>query len=205
MTRANDMSNTHRSPAPAEQVPASQHKPTKVLKKVSSSTDTEWQQKTLQSKGWDQNSSCTGGENSRSLKRLIYIQGTSGFANDPDKESNGLPEHKTAKRGMCNHLFVWEKIKKGRTAGITDQDAEDTGKETAMNFWNSLLLQWYNQDKYCCTKRASSAFSVWPWSWPVTFKLKPAHAATRKMLKASSARCSVLSPEARHLYKLPVC
>lgn len=49
-----------------------------------------------------------------------------------------------------------EKIKKGRTTGITDQDAEDTGKETAMNFGNSLLLQQYNQDKYCWTNRASN-------------------------------------------------
>lgn len=154
------MSNRHRSPASAEQVPVCQHKPTKVLKKASSSTDTEWQQKTLQSKAWDQNSSCTGGENSRSLKRLIYIQGTSRFANDPDKESNeymqGPSRTQDCKRCISNNLSVWGKNKKRKDCWYYWSGSEDRGKEIAMNFWNSLLLQWYNQDKYCWNNRASN-------------------------------------------------
>lgn len=69
---------------------------------------------------------------------------------------SGLSEHKIAEGGMSNSLLVGEKIKKGKNIGITDQDAEDTGKEIAVNFWNSLLLQQYNQDKYCWTNRASN-------------------------------------------------
>lgn len=72
---------------------------------------------------------------------------------------NGIPEHKIAETAVS---WFGEKIKKGRTTAITDQDAEDTGKETAMNFWNPLLLQQYNQDKYCWTNRASNMMSVWP-------------------------------------------
>lgn len=114
MSRANSMSNTHRSPAPAKQVPVSQHKPTKVLKKASSSLDTDWQQKTLQSKDWDQNSSRAGGEKSRSLKRLIYIQGTSRSANNTDKEIHAVALQNTRFQKVVSLTVYWfgEKIKK---------------------------------------------------------------------------------------------
>lgn len=148
MTRANNTANTHRSTAPAAQVPVSQHKQTEVLKKASSSPlDTEWQWETLQSKDWDQNSSCTDRKISKSPKMLICIRGTSRFANDPDKQRNGYIQWPfttkgTAGTGESNSLLAWQKkVKKGRAAGITDQGAEETGKETAMNCWNSLLQE----------------------------------------------------------------
>lgn len=47
-----------------------------------------------------------------------------------------------AETGESNSLLAWGKnVKKGRTAGITDQGAEETGKEIAVNWWNSLLQE----------------------------------------------------------------
>lgn len=45
----------------------------------------------------------------------------------------------TAETGEC--LGLGKKCEKGRTAGIADQGAEKTGKEIAMNCWNSLLQE----------------------------------------------------------------
>lgn len=105
--------------APAEQVPVSQRKPTKVPQKVSSSIDTEWQQL------WRKLSKVKAGTktaHTRVGKIASLSRGWSVYKASADWQMHqikramdiwsGLPEHKTAKCGMSNSLLVWGKNKK---------------------------------------------------------------------------------------------
>jgi len=53
---------------------------------------------------------------------------------------NGLPQNGRLQKLVSQQSLGFGKnVKKGRSADIRDQGAEETGKEIATNCWNSLL------------------------------------------------------------------
>lgn len=81
-----------------------------------------------------------------------------------------------AETGESNSLLAWGKnVKKGRAPGITEQGAEETGNSNELL---ELTAARNNQDKHCWVNRASNMMEAWPWSWPVTCRLKYMHVKT---------------------------
>lgn len=58
-----------------------------------------------------------------------------------------------------------------------DQGAAETGKEIAMNCWNSLLQEITRTNTAGSTEHPNM-MEAWPWSWPVTSRLKHIHVKT---------------------------